>query len=250
VLHCELVPQRQLPVVEQLSERTGSQAVQVAPSAPQLSSDRDWQVAPAQQPLGHATTSQTQLPETQCRPELQAGLLPHWQSPADEQLSALVVSQTAHPSPPLPQALTTGGVVQVLPEQQPLPQLPELQPLHTPPLQVPGEHDWQPLPPVPHAVLSVPARHVVPAQHPFEHEAGLQTHALLTQFWPAPHAAEAPQRHAPLVEQLLALAGSHTMQLAPPVPHVASALVLQVLPVQHPLEQELTLQTQTPPEQS
>ena len=62
----------------------------------------------------------------------------------------------------------------------------------------------------------------------------MQTQEPFTHAWPVLHAAPEPQVHAPPVQESL-VAGSHAMQAAPPVPHVAVEGGLQVLPVQHPL---------------
>ncbi len=57
-------PQEQVPVDEQPSATAGSQVTHAAPGAPQRDRERDTQVAPSQQPLGHDAALQTHLPLT------------------------------------------------------------------------------------------------------------------------------------------------------------------------------------------
>jgi hypothetical protein len=77
------------------------------------------------------------------------------------------MSHDAQLTPLAPHAEAVGGEVQVAPEQQPLAQFAGVQPLQIPPLQVPGRHDWQAAPPLPHIVLSLaPEWQVVPKQQP------------------------------------------------------------------------------------
>jgi hypothetical protein len=71
------------------------------------------------------------------------------------------------------------------------------------------------------------------------------THVPLTHCCPAAHAAPVvPHTHAPL-EQLSAVV-SQTTQAAPPVPHVLSEDVWQVLFWQQPVGQLVALHTQVP----
>ena len=114
------VPQRQVPVAEQLSERA-SHATQVAPAFPQVATERLAQIAPMQQPLGHELASQMQRPPTQRCPPAHALFTPQEQTPAALQLSALVGSQ-ARQAPPLVPQVASAVVLQVVPEQQPLAQ--------------------------------------------------------------------------------------------------------------------------------
>ena len=110
------------------------QVVQVAPPVPHaLVEVPALQVVPLQQPL-QVTLSQTQLPETQCRFEVQAELLPHRQTPDDEQLSAVLLLQVVQFAAPVPQLLSVGGLTQLLPLQQPVGQLVESQ-MQLPPTQ-------------------------------------------------------------------------------------------------------------------
>jgi hypothetical protein len=91
------------------------------------------------------------------------------------------------------------------------------------------------------------AVHTLPVQHPVAQVVESQTQAPPLQRWPAPQAAFAPHRHWP-PEQVSALLVSHSTQLAPLVPQVMVLGVLQRLPAQQPLPQELALHTQAPPE--
>ena len=58
-------PHEQAPADEQPSATAGSQVMHAAPAAPQRDSERDTQVAPSQQPLGHDAALHTHLPLTQ-----------------------------------------------------------------------------------------------------------------------------------------------------------------------------------------
>jgi hypothetical protein len=61
-----------------------------------------------QQPFGQETLSHVQAPATQRRPALHAMLLPHWQLPRFEQLSAVRLSHATQVPPPVPQLATPG----------------------------------------------------------------------------------------------------------------------------------------------
>jgi hypothetical protein len=63
--HAAPAPHAQLPAARQLSAVAMSQVTQTAPAAPQRVSDRDTQVAPSQQPVGHDAALHTQRPPTQ-----------------------------------------------------------------------------------------------------------------------------------------------------------------------------------------
>ncbi len=93
------------------------------------------------------------------------------------------------------------------------------------------EHVPHELPPVPHCEgdCDAYATHVVPLQQPPEHEVASQTHwpVVLLHSWPVPQPAHA----------------------APPVPHcelVSEPYGMHVLPLQHPLGQEVLSQTHCP----
>jgi hypothetical protein len=95
----------------------------------------------------------------------------------------------------------------------------------------------QATPPVPQAVVLVPATQVVPLQQPLGQLVLSQTHAPFTQCWPAAQAEPvAPQTHAPLV-QVSAVIPQLT-QTRPLEPHA-----VRVFPAtQVPLEQQPPLQ--------
>jgi hypothetical protein len=73
-----------------------------------------------------------------------------------------------------------------------------------------------------------------------------------TQLVPALQAGLAPQRHAPITEQLSAREGSHVTQAAPPDPHAAvEPALVQVDPEQQPPWQLVALQSaHAPPRHS
>jgi len=244
-----LLPHAQLPLVEQLSALVSSQALQLAPFVPHVASARAWQVVPVQQPVAHEVASQTHALPEQRWPVPQAAAVPQPQVPSVRQLSALAGSQPTQPTPLEPQAVAVGGSVQVAPEQQPPAQLADVHPVQMPPLHVPGRHDWQAAPPVPHAVSSLfPARQVVPEQQPV-HDSASQIQLPPEQRWPAPHGCPLPHRQAPVGEQVSALARSHATQVAPSAPHVDNVRALQVDPVQQPFAQEVASQRHRPPAQ-
>jgi hypothetical protein len=86
-------------------------------------------VAPLQQPFVHDAGSHTQAPPTQCWPAEHATPAPHLHAPPP-QLSVRFGSHATHAEPPPPHAVID-GVVQVLPEQQPLAHVIE-HPAHAP----------------------------------------------------------------------------------------------------------------------
>lgn len=159
------------------------QALHIAPPAPHA-----WvvggvtQVLPEQQPEVQLVESHTQLPLEQRWPGAQAAFPPHLQVPP-EQLSALV-PQALHALPPVPQAPVVGVMLQTPLVQQPE-QLLGVQPEQLPLVQLwpPGQL-WQVLPPLPHAVGSVPVTQLLPMQQPVGHEAGSHTQAPLEHFCP------------------------------------------------------------------
>lgn len=192
-------------------------------------------------------------------------------APADVHVSA-VTPQSWHFDPFKPQAPDVVGVTQVVPEQQPGPghdaesqmQAPPLQicpkphcafvpQWHAPAAQLSADIELQPT----HSAASVPhvekdvALQVAPMQHPFGHDAALQTQLPPEQAWPAPQAAPIPHRHAPDAEQLSASAVSHPVQASPPTPHVTSVDESQLAPAQHPEGQFAAVQpVHTPPTQA
>lgn len=74
--------------------------------------------AAVQHPLGHDAASHTQAWFEQTCPGAHAADWPHWQTPADEQLSAFVESQVLQMAPVTPQ-LVKAERSHPLPEQHP-----------------------------------------------------------------------------------------------------------------------------------
>lgn len=149
-----------------------------------------------------------------------------------------------HAAPPRPH-VAVDGAAQVEPEQQPPGQFVVLQLLQTPPEQMRPAQSWQAAPPLPHALLAVPATQVVPEQQPLGHDVRSQTHAPLTQRWPVPQGAAVPHWHVPVVEQVSEPA-PQLMQALPETPQLAGAAVLHVVPAQHPLRHESASQMHAP----
>lgn len=160
-------------------------------------------------------------------------------------------SHAKHEAPLVPHCAAVVGVTQLLPLQQPVAQLVELQPVQACAVQVnPPPHAAQAAPPVPHSALAVPALQTFPAQQPVGHEVASQTHTPAEQAWPAAQGGPEPQAQAPLVQR--SDFASHAEHVAPPLPQAAAlcpAVERQVLPLQQPFGHELALQTQVPPEQ-
>ena len=95
----------------------------------------------------------TQLPPTHACPAPHAAEDPHLQTPAVEQLFAIVESHAAQAAPPTAH-VAKAGAVHVAPEQQPLAQLVEVQLVQTWFAQFWGGVEGQmehPVPPEPHA---------------------------------------------------------------------------------------------------
>src|SRR5207253_1586591 len=136
-------------------------------------------------------------------------------------------------APPLPQ-LVSEGALHTEPEQQPLGQLVELQPLQCPAVQVwPAGQVVHALPPPPHDVTLSPVRHTPAEQQPLGHDVPSQTQVLPTQRCPGVQMAPVPQRQVPVAEQLSERASQAT-QLDPALPQVAIERVEQIAPLQHP----------------
>jgi hypothetical protein len=201
----------------------------------------------------------------------QAGVDPHWQVPAGEQLSAVVKSQATQLPPPTPQlAIESGtqaplaqhpfGQESALQRQAPPTQvvpLPQLAPIPqaqapvraTQPSLVAGSQATQAVPPTPQ-VAAAGVRQAPPAQQPPGHDCALQTQAPAWQVVPAAHPGLAPHRQSPAAAQLSARAGSQLTQAAPPDPQVAVDGVAQVTPEQQPPGQFAAVQLlHTPPVQ-
>jgi hypothetical protein len=206
----------------------------------------------SQQPVGHEVASQTHAPPTQRLPAAHGALVPHRQAPPT-QASALVASQAAHAAPAAPHADAVRGT-QVSPLQQPSGHEVALH-THAPPTQAcptahaslephahaPPRHASlrvasqarQVFPEEPHDVTEL-VRQVAPSQQPLGHEVASHTQEPPRQRWPAPHAALAPQVHAPAV-QVSATLGSHTVHDEPLVPHAVSEATVQTPPRQQPV---------------
>ena len=229
----------------QPSALTGSQGVHAPPPVPQVATERALQVEPAQHPSGQPVPSQTQLPATQCCPVSHGGAVPHWHAPVAEHRSAARRSQGTHAVAPTPHD-DSDGWWQVEPEQHPPAQFEELQLLHTPPLQVAGAvQGSQASPPAPQAASVRPERHRLPEQQP-PHDRGSHTHVPPAHRWPAPQGGPMPHWQAPVEAQLLAVARSQAVQVAPPVPHDWNVRGSQTSPSQQPEGHEPWSQTQVP----
>ncbi len=266
-----VAPQRQLPAGEQLSALAGLQAVQTPPPVPQKPTAATLQTPIAQQPLGHVVALQAigmQLPPMHLFPAAQAGLAPHWHAPAAEHESAIRGSQEAQAAPAAPQAVAVRAVVHVEPVQQPFGQLAAVHGLLTqvllmhcwlaphagpvPHLQAPvvqlldafGLHATQAAPRVPQ-VDDVLVWQTFPAQQPLAHDVASQTHWLLRQRVPGPHAGPEPQVHVPEV-QLLAVVALQATHAAPGSAQLDSDWAVQTVPAQQPLAQEEASQMHWP----
>jgi hypothetical protein len=131
VAHADPVPQRHAPVA-QLFAVVALQLAQTAPPLPQLPNAVPVTHAPPlQQPVGHVDELHTQVPPSHAEPTPHEAWVPHWHAPVEPHVSARVVSQGTH-APPLVPQLAVDFTVQVAPAQQPVAQLPALQPLHAP----------------------------------------------------------------------------------------------------------------------
>src|SRR5207244_309738 len=161
--------------------------------------------------------------------------------------ASAVAPQSLQALPPVPQALAD-GVVQVAPLQQPLGQVVALQ------TQVPVRQAWPEAqagpPPQRQAPLTRVSARVVwaaaqappavperPAQQPVGQVVGAQAEAAPEQRRPVVQAGPPPQRQEPL--QLSAKVGLQAAQAAPPEPHALTVGLVQTVPLQQPLEQEL-----------
>lgn len=207
-------------------------------------------VLPLQQPVGQLVESHTQLLPLQRWPTAHSPLPPQLQAPF-EQRSARPAAHVVHAPPPMPQ-VAGAGLLQVLPVQQPAPQLIASQ------MHAPAEQRR----PAPQGAF-VPHRHAPPAQ--LSARVGLQ---LVHAAPPLPHAAAVcaplPTHVLPLQQppsQLAAVQLLHAWprQVEPPVhaAHVAPRLPQEAfevpgwqrLPLQQPVGQLDESQTQVPPTQ-
>lgn len=241
-------PQAQVPAAVHASATVGSQDWQtlpLAPHRPKVGVAR--QVVPSQQPFEHEFGPQPQLPFTQRAPAEQAGPLPQVHPPLAEQPSAVVLSHSTQTAPPVPQVVIAEGL-HVAPEQQPFAQV-AAHPLHRPSAHdCPDGHASHAPPPVPHEFTVSPGKHMPFWQQPSGQDVPSQTQVLPTQRWPSAQAVPVPHRQAPVAEQLSERA-SHTAQLDPASPQVASERVSQAFPLQQPLGHEVASQMHSPPAQ-
>lgn len=152
-----------------------------------------------------------------------------------------------HAAPPLPHAVALG--VTQLPAQQPVGQVPALQPQLCP------THCWAPqsphaAPPVPHAVALVPGRHTsFASQQPVGQVAAVQRQAPARHCWFTPHAApEVPQLHAPL-RQRSAVALGQLAHAPPSAPQLVAPIApgsTQAPAEQHPVGHDCGVQVHVP----
>lgn len=225
-----------------------------------------WQVLPWQQPDGQLVASQMQAPPEHRWPAPHGALAPHWHWPP-AQVSAFDVSHMVQLPPFVPHVVRF-AVWHWFDWQHPLGQL---VPSHT---HAPFEHRWpaahcafEPqrhwppvhesarpvtqavhVPPlVPHAARSI-TLHWFPWQQPDAQLVASQTQAPETQRWPAPHAAFAPQRHAPPA-QVSAFEVSHAVHVPPPVPQAVRSISLHWFPWQQPDGQLVESHVHVPPMQ-
>jgi hypothetical protein len=137
--HAIAPPQPQLPSIRQPSPRPpavqSTHAAPIEPHAP-VACGVHRPVVALQQPIGHELPSHTHAPPMQCCPLVHcAPVVPHWQVPEAEQLSASVALHITHCTPLVPQLPSERGM-QVLPLQQLLGHEVESH------LQVAAEHSW------------------------------------------------------------------------------------------------------------
>ena len=178
------MPQVHAPAV-QPSARVELQATQATPLVPHAVSEGVVQTLFVQHPSGQDPVGPTvhwHVPLTHAWPAAQGAPVPQAQSPTLLQRSLVVVSQATQATPPLPQVACVGGVLQVLPEQQPVRQR-EAHPEQAPPaLHVSPDGHWaQAPPPLPQAPSELPGKHSPPTQHPVPHDTRSHTHMPLRQ---------------------------------------------------------------------
>jgi hypothetical protein len=194
------VPQAHCPAAEQLSARTASQPVQVAPAVPQVATEGGLHVAPEQQPFGQVVPLQPlhTPPTHNCAP----GQLSHAPPPVPHDVALLPGRQA--PAAQHPPAHEVPSHTQVLAMQR-----------------CPGAHalalpQWQ-LPPAEqlsdrssHAVHVEPeapqlvrerVSHTAPRQHPLGHEVASQTQSPPLQRWPPAHDGPSPHAQLPFASQ-------------------------------------------------
>lgn len=200
-----------------------------------------------QQPAHPEVVSHTQVPALHRSPAAQATPAPQVQVPLAEQVSA-VSPQFMHAAPDTPQVAAVRPR-QLAPLQHPVhPDAPSH--THAPLVdshRCPVTQAVHATPPFPHAPANSLVTHWPEAlQHPLGHEVALHTHAPdALQSCPTTHVAFSPHLHTPEVHWLLWVA-SHVVQLAPPMPQVASDCPWHWFAEQHPLAHEVASHTQAP----
>jgi hypothetical protein len=159
--------------------------VHAAPAVPHSEAEGVVQTLPLQHPFAHDVALHSHLPPTHCCPAAHAGPVPQAHMPFEHE-SASCMLHAMHAAPPVPHAATVGGLVHVLPEQQPVAHdvalHTHLPPTHAwpvaqaglePQVHAPLVHEsacWglHATPPVPHALVDGVVQ--VPAwQHPLGH---------------------------------------------------------------------------------
>lgn len=200
--HGAFAPQRQTPLVLQVSALRVEQPTHATPDRPHVATDDVRHTVPSQQPFAQLVTLQTAvathwLPmqlvpaphDTQTPPSRPQAVLavpvrqvPDWQQPAQfpgpqgltHCLLEHVEAHAAHEAPPVPQAPVAVPGWHTPATQQPIGHVCALQvPTQEPPSQVPWPHDSQALPCEPHAMLVGLITQLVPMQQPLAHEVEL-----------------------------------------------------------------------------
>jgi len=223
-LHCGLEPHAQPPSAPHESAPVVLQVVQRPPSMPQfcLLGASHW--FDLQQPPEQLVASHLQpLPVQSCPSE---HIVPPLQVQAPPELQPLASTglHAAQALPPVPHCIAVRVVMQVLPLQQPVLQLPEVQlpPVQAWLTQLPVPQLAQAAPPVPQEPASVPAWHTpLESQQPLGQE--VESHwqvPPLTQWVPASQGPPEPHLQVPLVEPQWSVSfGSHVWHATPLRPH-------------------------------
>jgi hypothetical protein len=230
-------------------------ATQVAPPKPHAVATLPcWQAPFWQQPDGQLAALHTHAPPTHASPTPHGEAPPHAQAPPTH-ASEVVVSQTTHSAPPVPQVASEGGP-HVAPLQHPLghevasqthfpfwqccpaPHAAAPPQVHVPvvhPSDTVGSHVTQPPPIAPQALIDIGA-HALPLQQPIGHDVASHVHAPPTQCCPIAHGPPAPQAHAPPLHES-ARTGSQGTHMDPPAPQAPTEGIVQALPAQQPVVQ-------------
>jgi hypothetical protein len=197
------------------------------------------------------------------------GFTPHAHPPSLAHAFEAGVVHGWHMRPPCPHCAAVGGVLHVLPAQQPLGHDAEVH-LHwpcthtcpeghgtlVPHMQVPPAQVSAAAPQSVHAMpfgahcKALVTTHVVPlTQQPLQPEVALQTHAPPTHFVPTAHGPPVePQTHAPLAQVSAAPPMVQSWQVRPMVAHCVPLSVVWHRPfLQHPVAQLVALQPEHMP---